>query len=116
MWIAQTIGNEGLAGLSLAAGEAHMTFALFPLRMGRSQFIVASSALTPFSFLPTISQVMSISCQVPEMISGAWGLAAWDCRAQWAFCPTLSLREPSRRGKYPDRNRSLGLLALSFCQ
>jgi hypothetical protein len=23
MWIAQTIGNERLAGLSLAAGEAH---------------------------------------------------------------------------------------------
>jgi hypothetical protein len=78
--------------------------------------MVASPALTHFSFLPTISQVMSISCEVAEMISGAWGLAAGDCRAQWAFSPSLSLREPSRRGKNPDRNRRPALLALSFYQ
>ena len=113
MWIAQTIGIEGLVGLSLAARETHTTFSLIPLRKGVSQFMVASPALTPFSFLPTISQVMSISCEVAEMISGAWGLAAGDFRAQWAFCPTLTLRGPSRRGKYPDRKRRLGSLALS---
>ena len=73
MWIAQTIGIEGLAGLSLAAGEAHTTFSLIRLGKGVSQFIVASPALTPFSFLPTISHVMSISCQVVEMILGAGG-------------------------------------------
>ena len=28
MWIAQTIGIEALVGLSLAAGEAHITFSL----------------------------------------------------------------------------------------
>ena len=76
--------------------------------------MVASPALTTFSSLPTISEVMSISCEVAEMISGAWGLAAGDCRAQWAFCPTLSLHEPNQRSKYPDRNRGLGSLALPF--
>src|ERR1035441_746300 len=45
---------------------------------------------------------MRVSCEVAEMISGAWGLAARDGRAQWAFWPTLTLREPSRRSKYPD--------------
>jgi hypothetical protein len=28
MWIAQAIGIEALVGLSLAAGEAHITFSL----------------------------------------------------------------------------------------
>jgi hypothetical protein len=28
MWIAQTIGIEALVSLSLAAGEAHITFSL----------------------------------------------------------------------------------------
>ena len=74
------------------------------------------SSLDAFSFLPSISHVMSISCQLAERIFGAWELAAGGCRAQWEFCPTLSLREPSRRGKYPDRNKRLGPLALSFYQ
>ena len=80
-----------------------------------SKFIVAFPALTPFSFLTSLSQDMSISCQVAQMISGARGLAEADCRAQSAFCPTLSLREPSRRSKYADRNRRLSPLALSLC-
>ena len=78
--------------------------------------MVASPALTTFSSLPTISEVMSISCEVAEMISGAWGLAAGDRRAKWAFCPILTLRGSSRRGKNPDRNRRPALLALSFYQ
>jgi len=57
---------------------------------------------------------MSISGHVVEMISGAWGLATGDGRAQWAFCPTLSLREPSRRGKYHDHNGKLGPSTLSL--
>jgi hypothetical protein len=83
---------------------------------GGSRFVVAFPALTPFSFQPNISQVMGITCQVAEMISGAWGLAAGDCGAERSYCPTLSLREPSRRSKYPDRNSRLGLLALSLYQ
>jgi hypothetical protein len=116
MWIAQTIGNEGLAGLSLASGEAHTTLSLIPFAIGYRPVHSGVSILDAFSFLPTISHVMSIFCDVAEMISGAWGLAAGDWRAQRAFCPTLSLRELSQRGKYPDRNRRLGLLALFFCQ
>ena len=74
---------------------------------------MASPALMPSSFLPTIAHVMSISHEVAEMISSARGLAAGDFRAQWALCPSLSLREPSRRSKYPALNRRLGSLALS---
>src|ERR1017187_9363620 len=116
MWIAQTIGNEGLAGLSLAAGEAQTTFSLIPFAKGCRPVRSGVSSLDAFSFLPTISHVMSISCQLAGRIFGAWELAAGDCRAKWAFCTTLSLREPSRRGNYPDRNRRLGPLALSFYQ
>jgi hypothetical protein len=110
MWIAQTIGIEGLAGLLLAAGEAHTPFSLIPFAKGCRPVRSGVSSLDAFSFLPTMSHVMSISCQLAEMMFGAWELAAGDCRAHWAFCPTLSLRELSRRAKYPDRNRRLGLL------
>ena len=116
MWIAQTIGIEGLAGLSLATDEVHTIFSLIPFAKGYQPVHCAVFSLDAFSFLPTISHVMSISCQLAEMMFGAWELAAGDCRAQWAFCPTLALREWSRRGKYPDRNRRMGLLALSFYQ
>src|ERR1019366_1318824 len=94
MWIAQTIGIEGLAGLSLATDEAHIIFSLIPFAKGYQPVHCGVSSLDAFSFLPTISHVMSISCQLAERIFGAWELAVGDCRAQWAFCPTLSMREP----------------------